>query len=283
MRRGSATGGPGKAGGLRPGAGTGVDLLGGGADEGGFEKALVPRRFEFPADYGSHPTFRTEWWYFTGNLFASGGRHFGFELTFFRFALAPQAPASPSAWATNQVYMAHFAVTDTDSGRLLAEERLSRGALGLAGAEANPFKVWVEDWSARAADDGFRLAANGSKIAIDLELDSVKPPVAQGDAGLDRKGPEPGNASYYYSLTRLDARGTVSVKGETAGVRGSAWMDREWSTSALSAEDEGWDWFALQLSDGRDVMYYRLRRKDGSASPFSGGSLVAADGSSQRL
>jgi predicted secreted hydrolase len=272
--------------GMRPGAATGMQFLGGGSgggDDAGFAKAFRPRHFEFPADYGGHPAFRTEWWYYTGNLFGADGRHFGFELTFFRYALAPEAPASASAWATNQIYMAHFAVTDTKNGRLLAQERLSRAALGLAGADAAPFRVWVEGWSARAQNGGFRLSAQDSDMALDLELVPAKPPVAQGDAGLDRKGPEPGNASYYYSLTRLAASGTVSVGGVGADVHGSAWMDREWSTSALSDEDEGWDWFALQLSDGRDVMFYRLRRKDGGSSRFSGGSLVEADGRSVRL
>jgi predicted secreted hydrolase len=181
--------------------------------------------------------------------------------------------------------MAHFAVTDTKSGRLAAEERLARGAVGLAGAEANPFRVWVEDWSARGEGSGFRLLAKGDEndMAIDLALTPAKPAVAQGDGGLDRKGPEPGNASYYYSLTRLEAQGKVTAAGDTTDVQGTAWMDREWSTSALSNEDEGWDWFALQLSDGRDVMFYRLRRKDGTASPFSGGVLVDANGHADRL
>jgi predicted secreted hydrolase len=270
------------AAGMRSGTATGMSFLGG-ADAGGFAKATAPRAFEFPADYGSHPAFRTEWWYYTGNLFDSNGRHFGFELTFFRYALAPESPASASAWATNQVYMAHFAVTDTKSGQLLADERLARGAVGLAGAEADPFRVWVQAWSAAAEGDGFRLSAKAPEMGIDLVLGSVKPPVPQGDQGLDRKGPEPGNASYYYSLTRLEARGTVTVGGVAADVRGTAWMDREWSTSALSPEDTGWDWFALQLSDGRDVMFYRLRRKDGSASPFSGGVVVDANGRRERL
>jgi predicted secreted hydrolase len=255
----------------------------GGSDGVGFAKATAVRPFEFPADYGSHPAFRTEWWYYTGNLFAADGRHFGFELTFFRYALAPERPASASAWATNQVYMAHFAVTDTQTGRLLADERLARGAVGLAGAEADPFEVWVDAWSARADDGGFRLSAQAPRLAIDLVLESIKPPGLLGDEGLDRKGPEPGNASYYYSLTRLEARGAVAVGGASVEVQGTAWMDREWSTSALSPGDEGWDWFALQLSDGRDLMFYRLRRKDGSASPFSGGVLVDRDGRTERL
>lgn len=258
-------------------------LGGGGGDAQGFARALAPRPFEFPADHGSHPAFRTEWWYFTGNVFGGGGRHYGFELTFFRYALAPQAPERPSAWATNQVWMAHFVVTDTASRRLLAAEHLSRGALGLAGARADPPRVWVENWSAAGDGQAFRLAARDEHAALDVVLDPVTAPVANGDRGLDRKGPEPGNASYYYSIPKLAVRGTLSVDGRQDSVRGFAWMDREWSTSALGRDEVGWDWFALQLGDGRELMFYRLRRRDGTASPFSGGSLIEADGTRTAL
>jgi len=286
---------------------TGIRFLSSGASDDGFARAIAPRPFEFPDDHAAHPRFRTEWWYFTGNLADAGGGHYGFELTFFRYALAAEPPDSRSAWSTNQVWMAHLAVTDTRNGRLIAEERLTRGALGLAGTALEPFRVWVEDWSVTAtageeeavgrtsggqnalpaeAEDGggaLRLVAAGERIALDLELVPLKSHVTHGDDGLDPKGPEPGNASYYYSLTRIAASGTVGVDGEEDEVEGYAWMDREWSTSALSPDLEGWDWFALQLSDGRELMVYRLRRTDGTASPFSGGSLVAADGRREAL
>ncbi len=265
-------------------------LADGDDDGGGYARALEPRAFAFPEDHGSHPDFRTEWWYFTGNVFGGGQHHYGFEVTFFRVALAPAAPESPSAWATNQFWMAHFALTDTLNGAFHAEERLARGALELAGASHAPFRVWVEDWQlegrADAGAESFRLRARGEDAEIDLELESLKPAVAQGDRGLDAKGPEPGNASYYYSLPRLAVRGTVRVGGagaEVDEVEGLAWMDREWATSALSEGIAGWDWFALQLSDGRDLMYYRLRGEDGLASPESGGTLVGADGQVRRL
>ena len=255
-----------------------------------YARALEPRAFVFPEDHGSHPEFRTEWWYFTGNVFGASQRHYGFEVTFFRIALAPTAPASPSAWATNQFWMAHFALTDTASGSFHAAERLARGALGLAGASQAPFRVWVEDWQvegrAEAGAESFRLRARGEEAEIDLQLDSLKPAVAQGNRGLDAKGPEPGNASYYYSLPRLAVSGSVRVGedgAEADEVEGLAWMDREWATSALSEGIAGWDWFALQLSDGRDLMYYRLRGDDGLASPESGGTLVGADGGVLRL
>jgi predicted secreted hydrolase len=179
------------------------------------------------------------------------------------------------------MYLAHFAVTDTRDGRFHAFARSGRGALGLAGAQAAPLRVWVEDWSVEGSSDSalpVRLRAAEGDVGIDLTLQSTKPVVLQGERGLSRKGPAPGNASYYYSLTRLPARGTVRLGAETLTVEGLAWMDREWSTSALDGSLAGWDWFALQLDDGRDLMLYRLRRKDGRASPWSAGSLVDAAG-----
>ena len=252
----------------------------------GFARALAPRPFVFPADHGPHSEFRTEWWYYTGNLNTADGRHFGFQLTFFRIALAPTMVSRASAWASREAYMAHFALTDTAAGRFSAASRLSRAALGLSGAQAQPFRVWVEDWSAEGvAGDAVpvRLRAAEGEIAIDLTLASVKPVVLQGEHGLDKKGEEPGNASYYYSLTRMPAAGRVTIRGRAFDVTGLGWMDREWSTSSLGADLMGWDWFALQLGDGRDLMLYQLRRADGAADRFSGGSLVAADGTSRRL
>ena len=252
----------------------------------GFARALTPRPFVFPADHGPHPEFRTEWWYYTGNLQTAQGRHFGFQLTFFRIAAAPAMVTRASAWASRDAYMAHFAVTDTAGQRFSATSRLSRAALGLAGAQAPPFKVWVEDWSAESvAGDAapVRLRAAHEDMAIDLTLASAKPVVLQGERGLDRKGEEPGNASYYYSLTRMPTTGRITVGGTAYDVGGLAWMDREWSTSSLGAGLVGWDWMALLLDDGRELMLYQLRRADGGADGFSGGSLVAVDGSSRRL
>jgi predicted secreted hydrolase len=178
--------------------------------------------------------------------------------------------------------MAHFALTDVAGNRFLARSRLTRGALELAGAAARPFRVWVEDWSAEGAG-AMRLRAREGDVAIDLTLASRKPPVLHGDRGLSRKGGEPGNASYYYSLTRLDTRGEIRLDGDRFEVSGTSWMDREWSTSALDAGQVGWDWFALHLDDGRELMLYRLRRADGSADPYSAGTLVGGDGTSTHL
>lgn len=272
-----------------PGAGPRLgEVLGGGAD--GFERARTAREFEFPADHGPHPAFRTEWWYVTGNLASAAGQQFGFQVTFFRFALAPPAGPVPragaSAWRTRQSYMAHLAVTDVAARRFISAERFARGALGLAGARAEPLAVWLEDWSLRAVQGAglpWRVQALAEEGGVDLRLDAGKPLVLQGDAGLSRKSATPGNASYYYSFTRLPASGRVHTPRGSFEVSGEAWLDREWSSSALDAGQVGWDWFALQLRDGRDLMFYQLRRADGSADPHSAGVLVDPAGVASRL
>ena len=274
-------------------------------DTAGFARALEPRPFTFPADHGPHPEFQVEWWYFTGNLSAAepassattepgvpdGGDRFGYQLTFFRSALRPPASAATdgasSAWSADQIYMAHLGLTDGAAERFHSFERFARGAVGLAGARARPLRVWLEDWSAEAVgDDGpfpLTLRASEAGVGLELTLEAEKPLVLQGDAGLSRKGPTPGNASYYYSYTRLRTRGRLELPGRTVEVRGTSWLDREWSTSALEPDVVGWDWFALQLSDGRELMFYRLRRADGSGSPFSSGTVVDPDGGRTRL
>jgi len=260
-----------------------------GGDTAGYERAMEVREFVFPADHGPHPGFRTEWWYVTGNLTDEEDRAFGFQLTLFRSALAPTAPDVASDWATNQAYMGHFTLTDMAAGEFRAFERFARGAGGLAGADTTgpdgapaTFHVWVEDWSLTGSAEGqgfpMRLRAAQEGAALDLRLEEGKPVVLQGDRGLSQKGPEPGNASFYYAHTRLPASGTVVVQGDTFEVGGLAWMDREWSTSALSGEQVGWDWFSLQLDDGWDVMVYQLRLRDGSPDPLSDGALIAPDG-----
>lgn len=266
--------------------GVGVGSALGGDANAGYQRAYQPRPFVFPADHGPHPAFRNEWWYVTGNLTDTTGREFGYQLTLFRIALAPTAPVADSAWRTNQVYMGHFALTDVTDNRHRAFERFSRGAMGLAGAQAAPLRVWLEDWELTSTGPEpfpLRVRAHQDDIAVDLLLDTAKPLVLQGEQGLSQKSAEPGNASYYYSLTRLPTRGTISLNGQIFTVSGASWLDREWSTSALGPEQSGWDWFALQLDDGRDVMFYRLRRKDGGVDPFSKGILVAADGSTRVL
>ncbi len=258
-------------------------LLGGDAE--GFARAETVRPFRFPADHGAHPDYRSEWWYLTGNLYAADGRRFGFQFTLFRFALSPQPRPGESEWGSRQAWMAHLTVTDVASNRIYAFERFSRGAPGLAGAEAEPFRAWLDDWQLAAVGDPFPwqlLAAEGD-IGLRLQLEARKPPVLQGEQGLSRKGPEPGNASYYYSYTRLVAAGELRIGDERLQVTGSAWLDREWSTSVLSEEVQGWDWFALQFTDGSELMAYRLRDVAGTVVGYSAGSYVPANGAPQSL
>jgi predicted secreted hydrolase len=279
--------------GAEPGGGLSaeVELLQATPAAAGFERVYGPRAFDFPRDHGPHPTYQTEWWYYTGNLEAADGRHFGYQLTIFRQALAPAGsrPERASEWAADQVYFAHFALSDVAGGAHAASERFSRGAVGLAGAQGDPYRVWLEDWEIVAVDraaDRVRLRAadpaDGGR-AIDLVLTAERPPVLHGDAGYSPKSDEPGNASYYISFTRMATEGTVTVGGAALAVRGLSWMDHEWSTSALGPEAVGWDWFSLQLSDGHDLMLFQLRRRDGGVEPVSSGTLVAPDGSVRHL
>src|SRR5699024_5590957 len=204
-------------------------VLGGGeVTAAGYARVTEARPFVFPADHAAHPDYRSEWWYFTGNVATPDGRPFGFQLTFFRFALAPDMPERASAWATRQAWMAHFAITDVHGKSHRAEERFERGALDLAGASATPVRIWLADWSARgsaAALFPLRLHARSDGMALELELHSDKPLVLQGDQGYSRKSAQPGNASHYYSYTRLRATGTLAIAGQTWPVEGSAWLD----------------------------------------------------------
>jgi len=265
-----------------------------GGDTLGYARASGPKPFDFPKDLGAHPDFKTEWWYFTGNLFSDEGRRFGYELTLFRSALAPPnkgdsslGAVSDSAWSTRQLYMGHFSLADPETGEFHAFERFSRGSIGLAGAQSPPFRIWLDDWNMESESDDdlfpLRLTAEEDGIGIDLLLKGAKPMVLQGEDGWDPKGEGEGNASYYYSYTRIETEGMVTLGNERVSVSGQSWKDHEWSTSALGPDESGWDWFALQLSDGRDIMVYQLRRRDGSVSPFTSGTLVLQDGSKRAL
>jgi predicted secreted hydrolase len=266
------------------------------ADPPAFARAAGPREFRLPADHGPHFEFQTEWWYYTGNLSTDDGRRFGFQLTFFRRGLTPQPPPA-AGLATNQIYFAHFAVTDVAAHTHEGAERFSRGAEGLAGASGEPFRVFVEDWSAamtrpagvggadsaRADGSAVHLSAREGSVVLDLELRAQKPLVAHGDRGISAKSDDPGNASYYVGYTRMTARGRVGTDGQGLAVTGEAWFDHEWSTSALGPQAVGWDWFSLQLSDGRELMFFEIRRADGGREPASSGTLVARDGRTRRL
>lgn len=259
--------------------------LSGEADE-SFARALPGGEIRFPQDHGPHPDFQTEWWYYTGNLQTAEGRRFGYQLTFFRRAIIPPAlrRERASEWAADQAYMAHFALSDVEGAGHKAWERLARGAAGLSGAQAGPFRVWLEDWSVEELGPGrYRLRAAQEGLSLDLELEEAKAPVLQGRDGYSQKGPEPGNASYYYSLTRLVSRGTLESQGRRYTLSGTSWMDHEYSTSALTQGQVGWDWFSLQFDGGTELMVFQIRREDGSVDPFSSGSWVGADGSVRPL
>ena len=247
----------------------------------GFARALIPRPFKFPEDHGPHSGYKTEWWYFTGNLFSQHGRRFGYQLTLFRVGLVAEQQEIESQWAASEIYMGHFALTDAASKRFYSFERFSRKALDLAGAQAEPFAVWLENWRVASKGKAFfplHLYAEQEGVSVSLTLNSHKPIVLQGNQGLSQKSREEGNASYYYSLTRMPSIGVITINGESHEVSGSSWLDREWSTSALGKDQAGWDWFSLQFDDGRELMFYRLRKKDGSADAYSSGSLVSVDG-----
>jgi len=241
----------------------------------------------FPRDHGAHPTHASEWWYLTGHLATAGGEDFGFQLTIFRSGMDPGPPEpGASPLRARQVYAGHLAIADPRTGRVVFAERLRRAAVGLAGGSTDDLDVHVEAWRiAREAGDRLHVAAADPAhgIALELELVPAKPLVLQGERGYSRKGAEETNASAYVSWTRLAATGRLDLAGERHAVDGTAWFDHEWGTSQLGPGVVGWDWFSLQLDDGRELMLYALRRADGTPAPFSAGTLVGADGSSVRL
>lgn len=239
--------------------------------------ALEPRKFDFPADHAAHEDFRIEWWYFTGNVATADGRRFGYQLTFFRTGLN-KAPENPSQWTVRDLYTAHFAISDLQNAEHHCFQRNSRRGIGQAGAATDQYEVWNGDWKVSLENGAHRLRATDSKIELDLLLSPTKPPVLHGREGLSQKGAAAGNASYYYSFTRLTTEGTIRIGDESFAVKGNSWMDHEFSTSFLEPGQRGWDWFAIQLDDGVDLMLYRMRRDDGSTDPFSSGSLVDGDG-----
>jgi predicted secreted hydrolase len=253
-------------------------------DTAGFARATEPDAIRFPRDLGPHDDYQTEWWYYTGNLETADGRRFGYQLTFFRRALvAPVESRKLEAeddWRTEQVYLAHFALSDIEGEAFYFDEQFARGAAGLAGAQAEPYHVWLEEWEAFAtADDQVRLIAETEEVAIDLVLTQTLPPILHGDGGLSPKGPTPGNASYYYSFVQQETAGMVRVGVEQFNVTGLSWKDHEYSTSALEQGAVGWDWFSLQFDGGGALMFFQIRRADGSLQAESSGSLIHPDGS----
>ena len=249
-----------------------------------FARALEPRAFQFPRDHGPHNDYATEWWYYTGNLTGEDGGDYGFQLTFFRSALAPGESSRSSDFAAQQIYMAHFAVTSAPAGRHVSFDRFSRGAGGVAGATGTPrYEVWLDDWRAQEAAPGqFRLQAaaqaENGPVSIDLTLTETRPPLFHGEAGYSRKGPEPGNANHYYSLVRMETVGNIVIGGAQVPVTGLSWMDHEFGTSALSQNAAGWDWFAVTLDNEVVLMFAEIRTPFGASQEIFEGTLSFPDG-----
>ena len=246
-------------------------------NQGGWREAEAGYRYEFPRDHAAHEDYAIEWWYYTGNLQAKDGRRFGYQLTFFRVGVTRQ-PANPSRWAVRDLYMTHFAVSDIEQKEFHSSDRMNRAGVGWAGAATGEYRVWNEDWSARLDGGVHVLGASSGDYRIDLRLTPAKPEVIHGENGISRKGPSAGNASHYYSLTRLETAGQLTVGGETFEVIGLSWMDHEFGTSFLEEEETGWDWFSIQLDDGRELMLFQIRRRDGQIDPSSSGTLIERDG-----
>ncbi len=243
--------------------------------------------YAFPRDHGSHEQYGLEWWYVTGHVYDRSARRFGYEVTFFRKTVDdPRVTQHPSQWALRQVYAAHFALTDVEKGTFQFSEKVSRAAFGKAGASPNRMQVWIDRWALEPATEDHQrlhLKARDAKVGVDLMLTLRKPPVIHGQDGISRKGDAPGQASHYYSLTRLATRGTVWVQGERFDVTGTSWMDHEFGSGESGANQIGWDWFSMQLDSNMELMLYRLRNRDGSYDPASGGTLIFPDASTTHL
>jgi len=251
----------------------------------GWKTALPGWEYQFPADHGVHPDFKTEWWYFTGNLRSSNGKEFGYQLTFFRQGIRePGAAAATSRFVVKDVPFAHFAVSEIDSGRFHHFQRLARGAYGEAGFDKGDRLAWIRDWEClRTGPETFRLSAKEEGISIDLNLTSAKAPVIHGRGGVSQKAEGEGRASHYYSLSRLDTHGRLTIDGETHEVSGTSWFDHEWATNQLAANQKGWDWFSLQFQDGTELMLFQLRTVDGKQDAHSSGTFVFEDGTDLKI
>jgi predicted secreted hydrolase len=250
----------------------------------GWAVALPGYQIALPKDHFPHYQFRTEWWYFTGNVQAADGRAFGYQLTFFRHGYRPPGlgPSVTSRFVINDVKFAHFAVTEVSTGKFHFDSRVSRGAYGEAGFADGKRLAWIDDWELDF-DQNFRLKAAAKDCAVELELTPEKPAVLQGDDGLSQKADGAGHASYYYSITRLKTSGTIKIGAENYKVEGHSWFDREWASNELTPEQSGWNWFAIQLADGSDLMLYQMRLQHGGIDSHSNGKWIATDAAPTNL
>jgi predicted secreted hydrolase len=252
-----------------------------------FQEAQPNYQFRFPRDHFDHPNFRTEWWYYTGNLTSSTGdskgQKFGFELVFFRQGERRGKIDNPSAWRVDDIYLAHAAVTDISGKHFAYAERLNRAGPGIAGVSADSRRVWNGNWQAQWNGDRQTLFAIADDFRFTLSADSSTPPVIHGIDGISQKADGPGRASHYVSLPRLSVTGQLNFAGKTSEVTGLAWMDHEWFTEQLDETQQGWDWFSVQLEDHTELMLFDLRRKDGSIDHHSAGTFIDRNGKSRHL
>jgi len=259
-------------------------------DTKGYLSITGPCDFKFPEDHASHQGYRTEWWYYTGNLQSATGNRYGFQLTFFRRRIIPlesekKWPAPASAWRTGQIYLAHAAISDLDGKHHFYAQRMGRGVMGIAGEsrDRDIVRIFLKKWSAQISPKAHHLKVTSDRFSFNLNLTPVKPPVFHGKEGYSRKGSTPERASCYYSLTRLETIGQVTLSGKTFSVSGLSWMDHEFSTAPLEPRLVGWDWFSLHLSDNTEIMIYLLRQKDGKPSPASSGTHINCNGKTRHL
>jgi predicted secreted hydrolase len=255
-----------------------------------FRAVTGPCDFSFPRDHGAHEGYRTEWWYYTGNLKSASNKHYGFQLTFFRTQLVPPGeekawPANPSAWRTKDLFFAHAALSDLAGKRFYHDERVARGAVGMAGVEqkGGSTTVFLDNWSALLGPETHGLSAVTDAFTLDLSCKPVKPVAVHGREGYSLKGENPESASCYYSFTRLETSGAITVREVHETVHGTAWMDHELSSAPLEKDLTGWDWFGLQLNDRTEVMIYLLRLDSGGYSPASSGTFVKSSGETVHL
>jgi predicted secreted hydrolase len=243
-----------------------------------FPSVVPGYRLRFPDDHGSHPEFRLEWWYATGWLDVGGPAQWGFQVTFFRTRPGLAAvETNPSAFAPRQILIAHGAISDPQRTRLLHDERIARAAFGLAGADTGHTRVWIDDWSLVQHASTYHARVPGREFLLDLTLTATQPPLAQGDGGYSRKGPDPELASYYYSVPQLAVVGMVVAQGRRLPVTGRAWLDHEWSSALMDERAAGWDWIGINLDDGGALMAFRMRDRAGGKF-WAGGGFRAADG-----
>jgi predicted secreted hydrolase len=244
--------------------------------QGHFPVVVAGTPLVFPRDHGSHPAFRTEWWYITGVARDATGSELGLQVTFFR-SRPNVAEDNPSAFAPRQIVFAHAAVAEVRRGHLLHDQRVARAVFDLAGAAEETARVWLGDWTLALDGDVYRTRVEGRQFAFDLAFRPTQPPLLQGAGGVSRKGPRPEQASFYYSLPHLAVTGRVVVEGRAREVEGKAWLDHEWSSEYMAEGAVGWDWIGINLDDGGALMAFRMRDKRGAAL-WAGGSHRTAAG-----